>query len=70
MINFVPQTLNFQSCIETFVGSIPIHKGDQIEAIERGDGLWNIRVNNIMKIGYAIVAEDVNKLAGTVMVGG
>ena len=69
MINFVPQTLNFQSSHDVSIGSIPIHKGDQIEAIERGDGLWNILVNNT-KIGYAIDAEDVNRLAGTIMAGG
>ena len=69
MINFVPKLHTFQSQIDTRVGFlINVHIGDQIQVEERGDGLWNVKVNGI-QANYAIDEFSINKMAGSILVG-
>ena len=69
MINFIPKIFTFQSHIDTLIGcQTHIHIGDQVEVDERGDGLWNVKVNDI-QANYAIDEFYINKMAGTILVG-
>jgi hypothetical protein len=60
---FLPEEKVFTSQTIALIGNHPIHKGDHIKVVERGDGLWNVFIDNT-PIGFAIVPDDVNKLAG------
>jgi hypothetical protein len=57
----------FQSAIDTIIGGHLIHKGDTIELMDRGDGLWDVLVNN-SRIFFAIDEIRINQLAGKKLV--
>jgi hypothetical protein len=68
MITHICKKYTFKSVIDYSVGDHSIHTGDYIEATERGDGLWDVLVNND-HLGYAVIADDIDKLAGEDLTG-
>lgn len=57
----------FYSSIDTSIGGHIIHKNDMIELMNRGDGLWDVLVNN-SRIFFAIDGVRINQLAGKKLV--
>jgi hypothetical protein len=53
----------FRSCIEIKIGDHTILKGDIIELMDRGDGLWDVLVNG-ERIFFAIDEIRVKQLKG------
>jgi hypothetical protein len=60
---FIAQEKVFTSQKDARVGDWPVHKGDHLKVIERGDGLWNVLINERL-ISFAIDGTLLNDLAG------
>jgi hypothetical protein len=64
---FIEQRKIFTSQKEYCIGSYQVHKDDQLEAIERGDGLWSVLING-EPINIAVTPAYINELAGCYLV--
>jgi hypothetical protein len=40
--DFIPQVEEFTSSADAQIGTWQVHKGDKLNMVERGDGLWNV----------------------------
>jgi hypothetical protein len=56
------KSLTADAVITTHIGDHPIQPGDHLEFTWRGDGLWNVTINQV-RINYAIDAILINQLA-------
>lgn len=67
---FTPHIETFQSHLDiTIGGTLPLHSGDHLKVIERGDGTWDLWLEG-QPTQYAIDAWRINQLAGTTLVKG
>jgi hypothetical protein len=64
MNELFPNEKVFACQINTTIGKIwPVHIGDHIKVIPRGDGLWNLFIEGV-HTGFSIDANRINELAG------
>jgi hypothetical protein len=66
--DFIPKVISFQSAVDTVVAHlVAVEPGANLTMTERGDGLWNVKVNGI-DIHLAIGPERLNQIAGKTLV--
>jgi hypothetical protein len=62
-----PKALEARAAIDGHVGDHPIKPGDRLEFTWRGDGLWNVTINQV-HIDHAVDGVLINQLAAQKLV--
>jgi hypothetical protein len=62
-----PKALEATAALDNHVGDHPIKKGDRLEFTWRGDGLWNVTLNQV-RIDHVVDGTLINQMAGQKLV--